>query len=115
MPETSPDTTPSEPPISLASGPTTRVTRTEQITEILARAREKDEPVRVRIPFGLYEYSQNRNYLFLRDTAWNLTLPTDQTTPETVEALIDAVGTCIAAIAGKGSARVLAKLAELQD
>lgn len=88
-----------------------RRSQAEQIAEILERTRARNEVVRVRIPFMLYDYGDNRNYAGIRDASWNLQLPTDRTTPETIARLIDTIGQCIVAIAREGSENVLTKLA----
>lgn len=95
--------------ISVTSS-TDRLTQREQIEQVIARAREKQEPVRIRLPFSMYDYTAARGYEFLRDATWNLQLPCDQTTPETIEQLIETLGKCIVAIASEGSETVMAKL-----
>lgn len=92
---------------------TDRQSRADQIAEVLARVRAKGEPVRVRLPFTLYDYADARSYVFLRDATWNLQLPGETTTPEAVEALIHALGVCIVAIATHGSGPVEAALAQV--
>jgi hypothetical protein len=86
------------------------VTALEQIIATLALARAKGEPLRVRIPFGLYDYNQRRGYTFLRGVVWNMQLPSDQTTPESVEQLIQAIGECLVKVTELGSAEVLTRL-----
>jgi hypothetical protein len=49
--------------------------------------------------------------VFLRDAVWNLQLPSELTTPETIEKLIATLGACIVAIASEGSDAVIKKLA----
>ena len=94
--------------ISVVSG-TDRETQREQIERMLQRAQTNKEPVRIRLPFTMYGKGE-RGYLFVRDATWNLQLPSEQTTPEAIEELIAAIGTCIVAIATEGSAQVCAKL-----
>lgn len=101
------DTEPQIQVSNAADKPTAR----EQIELILERARAKGDPLRVRIPFGLYDLGDTRNYLFIRDATWNLQLPSDRTTPEMIEKLIHTIGRCIVAIADQGSDVVIAKLA----
>ncbi len=78
------------PQISVTTS-TDRPTRREQIDQVLGRARAKNESIRVRIPFQLYEYDEKRGYINIRDTAWNLTLPILNATPDTVEELIGVI------------------------
>ena len=99
-----------EPPISLISG-ADKLTQRQQIEEVLDRAKAKQEPVRVRLPFSLYDQADTRGYVFVRDAVWNLQLPSEQTSPETIEKLIHTIGQCIVAIASEGSDAVIAKLA----
>lgn len=99
-----------EPPISLITT-ADRLTQREQIEEVLARAKAKGEPVRVRMPFSLYDAADTRGYVFLRDAVWNLQLPSDRTSPETIEKLIYTIGQCVVAIAEKGSDAVIKRLA----
>lgn len=87
-----------------------RLTQREQIMEVLQRAKEKGEPVRIRLPFSLYDYDTTRTYIPIRDAAWNLQLPTAQTTPEMIEQLIVTIGKCLVAIAQEGSEKVIEKL-----
>jgi|SRR3972149_2742334 len=83
-----------------------RLTRRAQIEQVLARAQARAEPIRIRLPLTIYDYADNRSYAFLRDAAWNLQLPLDQVTPDTIEGLIRTIGACIVAIATHGSAAV---------
>jgi hypothetical protein len=99
-----------EPPISLTSG-ADKLTQRQQIEEVLERTRSKGEPVRVRLPFSLYDQADTRGYVFVRDAVWNLQLPSELTTPETIEKLIATLGACIVAIASEGSDAVIKKLA----
>jgi hypothetical protein len=98
-----------EPPISLITF-TDRLTQRQQIEEVLARAQAKGEPVRVRMPFSLYDAADTRGYVFLRDAVWNLQLPSELTTPEVIEKLIYTIGQCVVAIANEGSDVVIKKL-----
>ena len=91
---------------------TDRLSQREQIELVVARARERQEPIRVRLPFTLYEYSTERAYTFVRDAVWNIQLPVTQTTPETIEKLIDTIGRCIVAIAQEGSDEIMRRLLE---
>ena len=97
-----------EPPISLSGAD--RLTQRQQIDEILLRAQAKGELLRVRIPFSLYDQSEGRGYTYIRDAVWNLQLPSQQTTVEHVEKLIEAIGHCLVAIANEGSEAVVRKL-----
>lgn len=92
-----------------------RLSQREQIDQVLARAREKKEPVRVRLPLTLYDHDTTRGYVFLRDATWNLQLPSETLTPETVEQLIQTIGKCIVAIAQHGSDEVQEALRGLGD
>ena len=100
--------------ISVSSG-SDRIPQREQIEQVLTRAREKGEPVRVRLPFTLYDQDVTRGYVFLRDATWNLQLRSDQITPETIEQLIQTIGKCIVAIAQHGSDEVSEALRGLGD
>lgn len=83
----------------------------EQIEQLLQRAKDKAEPLRIRVPLTLYD---SKNYVFLRDAAWNLQLPAEQVSVEQIEQLIGAIGTCITAIARDGSAAVVEKLSRAE-
>ncbi len=96
--------------ISVTSG-ADKLSQREQIEQVLARAQGKNEALRVRIPVTLYDHAESRGYVFLREATWNLQLPIAQTTPETVEDLIQTLGACINAIAREGSVAVREKLA----
>ena len=98
-----------EPQIRVLSG-ADRATARDQISEVIARARAKGEPVRIRIPFSLYDHDTSRAYVFVRDATWNLSLPAEETEPETVENLIQVIGRCIVSVATAGSAAVLQAL-----
>jgi len=97
-----------EPQISLVNPD--RQTQRQQIEEVLTRAQAKGDLLRVRIPFSLYDTTDTRGYVFLRDAVWNLQLPSELTTPETIEKLIATLGACIVAIAAEGSDAVIKKL-----
>lgn len=85
------------------SASTDRLTRREQIEQVLERARSKKEPIRVRIPFQLYDYDTTRGYLNVRDASWNLTLPILQATPDTVEDLIAVIDKFVRALGELGA------------
>lgn len=87
-----------------------RPSQRTQIEEALARARKQGDKFRVRIPVMLYDHAPSRAYTVLRDATWNLTLPVQQISAETVEELIGALGECIIAIARDGSHAVLERL-----
>lgn len=108
MPDIAPVQIP-EPSISVTS-PADRLTAHEQIEQVLERARVKGEPLRIRLPFSLYDQADSRTYVGVRDAAWNLALPSEHTTPETVEKLIDTIGQCIVAIAKEGCDTIVARL-----
>lgn len=95
--------------ITVTSG-SERRTQSEQIDQVLARAQEKHGPLRIRLPFSLYDYDTTRGYVFVRDATWNLQLPSAQATRETIEELIEILGTCIVAIAQEGVETVRKKL-----
>lgn len=95
-----------EPQISV----TDRATRQEQIDEIVTRARSRGEPLRIRIPFSLYDYGPTRSYVNLRDASWNLTLTLDTTTPETIDEMIQTLGECVNAIGRVGMEEVRKRL-----
>jgi hypothetical protein len=103
-----------EPRVTLITG-ADRLSQREQIAVHLARAVAREEPLRVRMPFTLYDaQSESRGYVPLRDAAWNLQLPSDSS-PESVVRLIQTLGSCIAAIADLGSEEVLARLGMSMD
>lgn len=87
-------------------------TQREQIEKVLEFAKARNEPLRIRIPFSLYDMEAGRGYLFIKDASWNLQLPSNQTTPEHIEHLIRAIGECITAIAKEGTGNVLKRLRE---
>lgn len=83
-----------------------RLSRREQVEQVLARARERREPLRVRLPMTLYDHADSRSYVFLRNATWNVQLPSETASPEMVEDLITAIGTCLSAIGQHGSQAV---------
>lgn len=87
----------------------------DQIETILQRARELGKPARVRIPVLLYDYRDrgSEQYVALRESAWNLQFPIEQTTPATLQELIETIGKCVVAVATHGSEAVTGKLEEL--
>lgn len=89
-----------------------RATAREQIAVAIQLAQSKEQPLRIRIPFGVYNYNQSRGYTFVRDAAWNLSMPSEAVTVEHVEKYINALGRCIAAIITDGPEGVVAKLGE---
>lgn len=106
---------PSEPlAITVTSG-ADRLSQREQIDQVLARAREKKEPVRVRLPFTLYDHDTTRGYVFVRDATWNIQLPSEHLTADTIEQLIQTIGKCIVAIAQHGSDEVHEALRGMGD
>lgn len=99
-----------EPQMSFSSA-TTGQTQAQQIAAVLALAQAKQLPMRVRIPFSLYDHDPvSRNYVNVKDAAWNLALPSEGLEVAHVERLIHTIGVCMAAIAREGSERVLEKL-----
>lgn len=99
--------------ISVTSGSGERLSQRAQIEQVLELARAKGEPLRVRLPFTLYDQdNSSRGYVALRDATWNLALPSADLTPEVIEELIATIGVCITAVATRGSARVRALLQE---
>lgn len=104
----------SEPQITLTSSQQRPDQRT-QIEDVLERARARKDTLRIRLPFSLYDYSDQRGYMQLRDAAWNLQLPADQTDAAMVMRLIDTIGKCIVAIATHGSAEVEEALRGMGD
>lgn len=102
-----------EPQITITSQD--RLNQREQIEQVLERAREKNDTLRIRLPFSLYDYTETRGYVQVRDAAWNLQLPADKTTPEMVIRLIETMGKCIVAIATHGSEAVEEHLRNLGD
>jgi hypothetical protein len=103
-----------EPQITITSSQT-RLDQRAQIDQVLERAREKKDTLRIRLPFSLYDYTDTRGYTQVRDAAWNLQLPADQTTPEQVMRLIETIGKCIVAIATHGSEQVEEALRGMGD
>lgn len=101
-------------PMTVVAG-SNRPSRRDQIDDLIARAQARGEPIRLRLPLSFYDYSDSRSYSFLRDAAWNLSLPSTDATPETIEALIRSLGACLVAIATHGSARVEEVLRLLQE
>lgn len=97
-------------PQILVTSPGDRPSAHDQIVEVLERARAKGEPVRVRIPFLLYDHDSSRGYTTVRDTAYNMALPSAETTPEAIERMFEAIGKCIVLIAQEGSDAMLRKL-----
>lgn len=91
-----------------------RRSQVEQLTAMLSQAHELQRPVRIRLPFTYYDHT-TRGYTQVRDAAWNLQLPVEQTTPETIAQLIAVLGQCIVAIAQHGSAEVEGALRTLVD
>jgi len=89
-----------------------RTTAREQIEQAIQVARTRKQPLRVRIPFGLYNYGAARGYTFVRDAAWNLTLPSEITEAAHIESYIQAIGRCIVAITEEGVDAVLDKLGD---
>jgi hypothetical protein len=102
----------SESPTVTMSGDRQRPTSRQQIEEVLVRARLKNEPLRVRLPFTLYDHDVTRTYVVLRDTAWNISLP--QASVEGVEDLIGTISLCLNEIILRGTASVRARLEEAQ-
>lgn len=99
-----------EPQIQLLDKPTQR----EQIDEIIARAREKGEPVRIRLPVALYNYKESRGYVELREASWNLQLPSDTATPESVGTIIQAIDVFIRTLSEVGAAAVMERLQQVR-
>jgi hypothetical protein len=95
--------------IEVASG-LDRPSQRDQIADIIARAREKGEPVRLRLPLSLYNYAANRGYIELRDASWNLKLASDQVTPEAVELIITALHTFVRTLGEVGAQAAMARL-----
>lgn len=110
-PDTTPDpSTNPDPPITLVTGQD-RLTQREQLESFLQRAAAAKQPIRMRLPLTLYDsQSDSRGYVPLRDAAWNFHMPADKTTAEDIERLIQALGSCIAAIAEHGATVVLERL-----
>lgn len=91
-----------DPKITVTSGHD-RPSQQRQIEAVLVRARAKDDTLRIRLPFTLYDYTDSRGYTLIRDAAWNLQLPAADTSPEMVMRLIETIGKCVVAIATHGS------------
>lgn len=90
-----------------------RPTAREQIADVIERARQAGEPLRIRLPFTLYNYQKNRTYEQVRDAVWNITLAdVPPVTPEHVEGIIEALGKCVVALSEQGSEAVMRKLQE---
>lgn len=90
-----------------------RLSQRAQIETVLERARMKEEPLRVRIPLTLYEYDAGRNYITLRDAIWNLQLPSETTTPEDVERVVEAMGVFIRCLGEDGVDETVAALTRI--
>lgn len=84
-------------------------TARDRIARVLESAKRDNALLRIRIPVTVYSYGENRNYMEVPDSSWNLQLPAT-TTPEQVLGLIEAIGKCISAIAVDGAAEVLRRL-----
>lgn len=91
--------------ITVTSG-ADRLSQREQIAQVLHRAQQRGEPLRIRIPFTLYDHAHTRSYVFPRDATWNLQIPQATLTVENVQELIATLGKCITTIALHGSAEV---------
>lgn len=95
-------------------GSAARPTQRSQIELVIARAKERGEPLRIRLPLSLYDHTDSRSYIFLRDAAWNLSLPVEQATAETIEELIATIGSCLVAVARHGGEKVRVALDGLE-
>lgn len=93
-----------EPQISM----TAQASQREQIEDVLKRVREKQQPLRLRLPLHFYDL-ETRGYTALRDGSWNFTLP-GASTPEHIERLIYTIGKCLTALAQDGMEETLRKL-----
>jgi len=92
-----------------------RLSQREQIQQVLQRAQQRNEPLRIRIPFTLYDHAATRSYVFPRDATWNLQIPQQQLTVEMVQDLIATLGKCITAVAQHGSAAVFTAVQSIGD
>ena len=95
-----------DPQISVSDRPT----RADQLEQILDRARQRQEALRVRIPITLYSHDSTRAYVMLRDAAWNLQLPIAHTDADTIEKLVGAFDRFIRRLGELGIEGVEAKL-----
>jgi hypothetical protein len=103
-----------EPPIQMASG-LDRPTQRDQILEIIQRAQQKHDLVRMRLPLALYNYGTSRGYTELRDASWNLQLPSENLQPEAIESIIAAVHLFIRTLAEVGATETMRRLLPLPE
>lgn len=102
---------PQDLPLSFVS-PRRPASLQDQLEQLLEgyRKQEAAGPVRVRIPLTIYDIADSRTYIPIREAAWNLQLPIEQTTPETIERLIEVIGKVIVAVATEGSETILRRI-----
>lgn len=98
-----------EPQISLVSR-AEKPSQRDQLEEVIRRARDRQEPIRLRLPLHFYDTEQGRGYTAVRDAAWNITLPSETTSPEAVERFIYTISRCLAALSELGTEQTLRKL-----
>lgn len=103
-----------DPQIQLSTA-SLRQSRRDRIAEVIQLARDRKDPLRIRLPFTLYDYKANRGYAYLRDSTWNITLPSEELTPEQVENLIGTIDRFMIAVANHGSGTVDELLRGLPD
>jgi uridine phosphorylase len=93
-----------------AEKPTAR----QQIETVLERAQERGDPLRIRLPFTLWEYSEKKTYVTLREAVWLLTVPSEgvggQSAVDAVEELIQAMDAWVKAVGSAGAGRMLKAL-----
>lgn len=85
-----------------------RPTREEQIQQLCALV-DVNGVIKLRVLPQLYD-EQKQQYSGLRDAQWTLSIPKATLTPDTVEDLITALGTCLRAIGEMGPEQVLRQL-----
>lgn len=109
MDDVAPDVTP---PLPITVTGADRLNRREQLEQIFTRAREraKDGILRVRLPLSIFDYTDQRTHVYIRDAAWNLQLPLEHTTPDDIEQLIKVIGVCLTAVAREGAEKVKERL-----
>jgi hypothetical protein len=85
-----------------------RPSRQEQIAQLCGLV-EDDGVIKLRILPQLYDAS-NFQYAGLRDAQWTLTIPKATLQPDTVEAILAALGACLRAMGDMGPDQVLRQL-----
>lgn len=85
-----------------------RLTPVEQLQQALELAREKREPLRLRVACQVYDLP-SRTYGNVRDAIWRLTVPAE-TSAEAVKGMIDAVQLALETLAAVGAEELEGRL-----